>query len=377
MANIIDYLLWRGDIPFNIDPFNEVDGLILAQFGYINLDGIVPYDMSRAVTVGNAYRLYSPENVGEKQRIMSFEQDNRLFRLMAESARFKDILMTGYVNIINSDEELQFSALTFTIGDGTRFIAFRGTDGSVVGWKEDFSISYLQQTPGQLYAVSYLNENFSAGSPPLRIGGHSKGGNLAVYAAAFAKEELRERIAEVYSYDGPGFREEITKSAEYTSAAGKVHSFIPESSVVGMLLSSGITHTIVKSSVSGIMQHLAYNWELIRNRFDRAEELSRSGDIINKTITGWLSDFDDEERRVFTDTLFSVLEAPEKDTLKEVVKGKWAAYSSMFKAVRTLSPEQQSVLKDAVIKIAKSGRNAIMPEREAPAEETPLPGGGN
>ena len=364
MANILDYLQWRGDIPFYADPFNEIDALILSQFGYVPLDGIVPADFSRAISVENAYKYFTPEKIPEAVRFISFEQDNLLFRYMAESERFKNILLTGYVNMIDTAEEVQFSAVTCTIGDGTRFISFRGTDGSVVGWKEDFSIAYLQQTTGQLYSVGYINENFSQSSPPLRIGGHSKGGNLAIYASAFADTRVRSRIMEVYSFDGPGFREEITDSSEYADVSEKVRSFVPESSVVGMLLNNSLPHKIVKSSVNGIMQHLAYNWELLRNRFVCTNELSKSGDLINKTITGWLDNFSDEERKVFTDTLFAVLEAPEKDTLKEILKGKWSAYSSMFKALRTLSPEQQNVLKDAVKKIAKSGKNAIMPDKE-------------
>ena len=370
MANIIDYIQWRGDIPFFADPFNEIDALILSQFGYVPLSGVVPENFSRGVTIEKAYRRYSPADVSPKQRIISFEQDNLLFQLMAESERYKDILLTGYTDIIDTEAEVQFSAVTCTLGDGTRFISFSGTDGSVVGWKEDFSIAYMQQTSGQLYSLNYINSNFTQGSPPLRIGGHSKGGNLAIYASAFASPEIRGRIAEVYSFDGPGFREEITSSDEYNAVLPKVRSFVPETSVVGMLLGNSLSHTIVRSSVNGIMQHLSYNWELMRNRFDRTEELSKSGNIINKTITGWLDDFSDEERRVFTDTLFAVLEAPEKDTLKEIVKGKWSAYSSMFKALKRLSPEQQAVLKDAMKKIAKSGKNAILPEKtpELPLE---------
>ena len=161
MANILDYLQWRGDIPFYADPFNEIDALILSQFGYVPLDGIVPADFSRAISVENAYKYFTPEKIPEAVRFISFEQDNLLFRYMAESERFKNILLTGYVNMIDTAEEVQFSAVTCTIGDGTRFISFRGTDGSVVGWKEDFSIAYLQQTTGQLYSVGYINENFS------------------------------------------------------------------------------------------------------------------------------------------------------------------------------------------------------------------------
>lgn len=362
MGNILDYLDWRGDISFASDGFGEVDGLVLSQFVYVPLDKIVPCGTDMTISISEAYSLYDKETVDEKKKIISFEQDSLLFEKLANSKRFGNIMLSGYVNYIDPEKDVQFSAVTCQIEDGTVFVAFSGTDDTVAGWKEDFNISYMQYTLSQVYSVNYLNEKFRGTSKALRIGGHSKGGNLAVYSSAFCEDSVRNAISEVYSFDGPGFREEITRSEKYIGILPKIKSYVPESSVVGMLLSNSMEHKIVKSTASGLKQHFAYNWELIGNRFILADELSKSGTIIKKAVTGWLEEFSDEDRKTLVDTLFTVLEAPEKDTLKEIVKGKWSAYSSMFRAIRGLSPEQQSVIRDAVKKIAKNGRDAIAEE---------------
>lgn len=362
MADILDYLDWRGDIPFAVSPFNPVDGLILSQFCYIPLKGVVP-DFSGSITIEEAFGVYDAEKVDEKAKIMTFQQDNSLFEKMAKSERFRNIRLTGYADIIEPAEELQFSAVTFLPDDQYAFVSYSGTDGSVAGWKEDFSFSYMDQTAGQSMSIAYLQNYFSGNDRILFLGGHSKGGNLAIYAASFCDSSLRSRIERIYSYDAPGFREEITESAGYQELIPRINSFVPESSVVGMLLNSDTERKIVKSSVNGILQHMSYNWEVRRDEFVMTDELSRSGAFINKAVTSWIDGLSDDDRRTFTEAVFGVLEAPEKDTLREILKGKWAAYSSMFRAIRSMPQDQQTVLKEALKKLAKSGKDAIMPER--------------
>ena len=362
MSDILDYLDWRGDIPFAVSPFNPVDGLILSQFCYIPLTGAVP-DFGETVTLEEAFSRYDPDKVDDKAKIMTFRQDNELFEKMARSDRFRDMRLTGYTDIISSAEELQFSAVTFLPDDDYAFVSFSGTDGTVAGWKEDFSLSYMEKTAGQSLSVEYLRDHFSGNDRRIFIGGHSKGGNLAVYAAAFCGSSISSRIERIYSYDAPGFRDEIIASEEYQSILPRILSFVPESSVVGMLLNSDTERSIVKSSVSGIMQHMSYNWEVKRDSFDMTDEFTRSGTVVNKAITSWIDELSDDDRRTFTEAVFGVLEAPEKDTLKEILKGKWAAYSSMFRALHNMPPEQQTVLKEAVRKLAKSGKDAILPDK--------------
>ena len=363
MANILDYLDWRGDIPFSADPFNEADGLILSQFVYVPLNDIIPPDFGNNITLKEAFEKYDPSAVDEKSKIISFDEDNILFEKMAQSERFGNIRLMGYTENIDPEKETQFKAVTCILENGMFFISYSGTDDTVIGWKEDFNISYMKQTFGQLQAVNYLNDNFK-NKCVIRTGGHSKGGNLAIYASVFCDRNIKNSVAEIYSYDAPGFREEITQSWQYLGMLPKIKSFVPESSVVGMLLNNSMEHKIVKSSAMGIKQHISYNWEILRNRFVLTQELSKSGHIINKALSGWIDDFNDEERKLFTETLFSVLEAPEKDTIKEIAKNKWSAYSAMFRAIRSLSPEQQAVIKDAFKKIAKNGKAALLPDKK-------------
>ncbi len=357
MANILDYLEWRGDVPFSADPFNEIDGFILSQCCYVPLEGVVSGSFSKNIAIHEAYRLYNADSIDKKRKILTFEQDGQLFRRLADSRRFRGTMMCGYVSIVENSEDMQFSALTYRLCDGTDFVAFRGTDGTVVGWKEDFNLSYMQQTSGQQKAISYINEAAAGKDSPLRIGGHSKGGNFAIYSSLFCDESVRERITNIYTYDAPGFREEVLDSEVYKKMMPRIRCYIPQVSIVGMLLGNGCEPIIVKNSAIGIKQHYAYNWELRRNRFLIADRLKKSGDVINKAISGLLEDFSDSERQIFSDALFEILRAPDKETIKEI--NKLRSYPSIIKAISNLRPEQQRVLKEAFKKIAQNGTGAF------------------
>ena len=360
MANILDYLDWRGDVPFSVEPFNEVDGLILAEFGYLPLDGVVPSDFSVRILLRHAYERYQNQLLVDEERPVIFEQDLVLFEKMAKSKRFRNTQITGYRSTKSTQAELQFSAVTFVLDDGKGFVAYRGTDGSVIGWKEDFNLSYMQQTGAQLYALNYLNENQGRFPQYLRVGGHSKGGNLAVYASAFCLPVIRSRIIQVFTYDGPGFREEIVETEQYKSILPRISSYIPESSVIGLLLNNDIAHVIVKSAVSGLMQHFAYNWEVQRNKFVQAEELSRSGAVINQALSGWLDEMNDDERKHLVQAIFDVISASDQETFQEINKHKRTSYTGMLKAVRKLAPEQQKLVLDSIVKVAKNSKDAIL-----------------
>ena len=367
MANIIDYLIWRGDVPMSVDPFNEVDALVLCQFEYIKLDGIVSANLADKISLQDVHRQYSQVSVEKSEQIISYEQDRKLLRLMAESRRFGNIAVSGYVNIVNNTEDLQFSAVTCFLDDGSLFIVFRGTDGSLVGWKEDMMISYLNQTSSQEQAFNYLSKNFMGLNCPIRIGGHSKGGNLSIFSSMKANKSIQDHIINIYSFDGPGFRDEIVASDEYEKIIPKVKSYIPDGSVVGRLLSSGIEHKLVKNSVTGFMQHLAYNWEIERNHFILTDKPSKSGELLNKTISGWLDNYSDEEREKLVDTVFDVLKGDNVNELKGV-KG----YANIIKSISKLPHEKQGVLAGALKKIAVSGKGAIFSKESDKPQEKEL-----
>ena len=187
MANIFDYLEWRGDIPFSTDPFNEVDNLVLAELAYTDFDGVVapqgePVPV-RAVR-DRYFRLHTRAEVRGRRTFTG--PAPLLLDPLADSVRYRDMRIAWYRNHVSVKESVQMAAVTLWPGDGTVYAAFRGTDNTLVGWKEDFTFSYLTETPGQRMAVEYLNERFRDGSLPIRVGGHSKGGNFAVYASVFA-----------------------------------------------------------------------------------------------------------------------------------------------------------------------------------------------
>ena len=357
MANILEYLDWRGDIPFSVSPFNEIDGLILSEFGYMPLEGIVPQGFSLRVSIRTAWEQYRSEEVNEKRRTLTFDQDNAMFEKLADSVRFGNMQLTGYITQLDSDT--QFSALTCFLDDGTTFVAFRGTDNTLVGWKEDMNLSYMQETGSQNIAKTYLSTHFRNHPRPIRVGGHSKGGNLAAYAAAFCEPDVRSHIIAVQTYDAPGFREEIIDTPEYRAVLPKIASFIPESSVIGLLLNNPAEHTIVKSTAAGIMQHLAFSWEVLRDRFVETDELSKSGNLLNKAVSNWISQFEDEERRQLIDSVFGVLEASEADTFREIQQSKLKSVPAMLRAMCNLTPEQQKLLKSALIGMAKSSADAV------------------
>ena len=208
MANMMDYLDWRGDLTFTASGFNEVDNLLFAELVYTSFDGIVTgQSEAEAVTLAEASAVFWEQNSREEilARVSMTKAAPFVLEKMAKTERFRDVKLWGYVNDISEEEQSQFAVMCAGLPDGSIYVSFRGTDNTITGWREDFNMGYLSETPGQLKAVSYVEQMLGEGGRPVRIGGHSKGGNLAVYAAVHCSSGLQDRILAVYSNDGPGF----------------------------------------------------------------------------------------------------------------------------------------------------------------------------
>ncbi|MBR0468652.1 MAG: DUF2974 domain-containing protein [Mogibacterium sp.] len=356
MADIFDYLEWRADVPLSVDPFNEVDNLVLAELAYADFDGILDDSFDR-VPLKNVDEAYFAAH----SRDEAIDSDSHVDRApllmdgMLSGRRFRSTKLTKYVNIVNADKDMQMSAMTFILPDGSAFIAFRGTGSTVVGWKEDFNMSYMPVTEGQRSAVRYLNEIGSKLRRPLRVGGHSKGGNFAVFASAFCDRKVQDRIITVYTNDGPGFRKEIMVEEGYKRVIPKVVSIVPDTSIIGMLLKSGSTHKVIKSSGKGIGQHYAFSWQVERNRFVTAEQ-SDLGLFIKRSQQDWLSKIDDESRESFVNTLFSIFEATGMDTFGEMEDNLFRSAERMLSSIKGLPKERQKELLSIFGELAKSGR---------------------
>ena len=341
MATIFDYLEWRGDVPFSADPFQEVDNLVLAELVYTDFSGIVPSDGTE-ITIQDAFDTYfSTHSREELLADKSFySKCPLLMEEMVKGGRFGEMKLCRYIDEIDVSREAQISAVTFRLSDGTAYVAFRGTDGTLVGWKEDFNLSYQSETEGQRRAIQYLNIVGKELNCPLQVGGHSKGGNLAVYASALCDPAVQEKIVTDYSNDGPGFRQEFANSEAYQHLLPKIVSIIPDTSIIGLLLSSKSTHQVVKSSANGILQHDGLTWQVHRNRFVEAP-LSPTGELIHKTMGAWLEQMDDETRQSFIDTVFFPIEATGMETFGEISDQKWKSVEAMLDAAKQIPKEKQ------------------------------------
>ncbi|MBS7387883.1 MAG: DUF2974 domain-containing protein, partial [Eubacteriales bacterium] len=253
MANIMDYIQWRGDLTFSERPFNEVDGLIFAELSYVDYSNIVPNTVVEGITLKRAaeeYFLKYPDSRG-RLGIVVPDSIHDLLRAAGNSERFGSVVLSGYVAETSEEKEEQFSAVTFTIGDGIRCIAFRGTDDTIVGWKENFNMCYMFPVPAQSDAANYLNMVAADWNKDLIITGHSKGGNLAVYAAAYCLPEAQEHITAVYNFDGPGFPTSQITLENYGRIRGLMTTLLPEADIVGILLDHEDQYHAVKSNAVG------------------------------------------------------------------------------------------------------------------------------
>jgi len=364
MANIEDYLDWRGDIDFDTDPFNEVDNLILAELSYTDFEGIIGKKVQSyeaAVPIADVCEKYFSIHTKQEleERVAFYKRTPLLLEKLAVSKRFADMRVTGYVNSTSDENSLQMSATTFYVGDGTVYVAFRGTDTSLAGWREDFNLSFLEETPGQKMAVKYMNRSFRYCELPIRVGGHSKGGNFAVYASAFCDKSIRKRILKVYSNDGPGFLKSTTERKGYREIVGRIHSYMPEESIVGVLLSNEVEHIPIKSSGTGIGQHDALTWQVIRNHFVYADRLTDETVIFDKTMQEWLGDMTDDDRKLFVNMIFSVLDATGAHTYSDLYKDKMGSLAAATRAIANVPKEKQKEFTDMVKKLLRTSGKVI------------------
>ncbi len=320
MANIMDYLDWRGDLSLCTDPFNEVDNYICSQLGTPDFSLIIP-ENEREITLKDAVSFYTSlwGERGDKLGVLASPMVLPLLRKCVDTVRFGQVKLSHFVNIVDEDSVEQFSAVCVHLCDGSCYIAFRGTDDSIMGWKEDFLLSVLDQVPAQKDALEYLQKVASEVEGELILGGHSKGGNLAVYAAINAPEEIQARIADVYNNDGPGFRESVMHTPGYERMETRLHTILPQHSVVGVLLEQTGHPSIVKSSRAGAESHDGFNWAVLGTRFVREKEFSRSSNALHEAVERAIAGKNQQERREFVDAFFDLLGSTGARTLTELL----------------------------------------------------------
>lgn len=318
MADMFDYLAWRGDLSFSQVPPGPADALIFSALSYIDLGGIVPATPHGWVRLEQAALEFLADPLAHQK--VRVDQDMELLAAAAATARFRSVGVSNYQDIFIPEEDTQFSAVTFYLDDGSAFLAFRGTDNTLVGWKEDFNMTFLESIPAQRLARKYTADFAAASRAPLYLGGHSKGGNLAIYAAAMSESAVQRRICQVYNHDGPGFMAHILKDPGYLAIVPKIRTYVPQSSVFGLLLDREEPHTVIRSRQLGLMQHDPYTWEVMGAGFVTVEGLTADSRFLDKTFKTWLAGMDAEERNAFFDSVFELLMVDDTSRPRDILR---------------------------------------------------------
>lgn len=358
MANIIDYVLWRGDIPVSQVPLGEVDALVLSYLAYMPFDQMMEQGFYiKEALLADAAAYFLAHGLSSTCMMESGKEDCRLLEAIVDSERFGTMRVTGFVNSYDRAKEEQFAAVTFVPESGPAFIAFRGTDGTVVGWKEDFNMSFEREVPAQRAALAYVQEAAEALMMPVILGGHSKGGNLAVYAAAFAAQDVQKRIACVYNFDGPGFNEEVIALPQFREIDMRVHTFVPQSSVIGMLLWHAEPFAVIRSDANGLFQHNPYTWQVMGGRMITLEERTRESRLAEETIKHWLTGLSADTREQVIDGIYSVLSASDGQNVSDLFEAR--NVRAILRAVGDMDEETKDVITGAFRRLGSSLKETI------------------
>lgn len=342
-TTVTDYLTWRGDIPFSVDPFNEVDNLVLCIISYLDFSRF-PELLTRNPKEAAALEdICARLTEADDQLGLSQLSYIPVARQAAACERFAGTKMFAFED--RSDAQTQFAAVSFLLPDKSVFVAFRGTDTSLVGWKEDFNMSYLEAVPAQVRAAEYTAEIAQVCRwHKLRIGGHSKGGNLSVYAAVKAPAAVQDRIVQVYNNDGPGFAKPLVGTPEHTRVADRILTVVPQSSVVGQLLEHEQNVEIVRSDAEGMLQHDGFSWQVVGDHFIHLDGFSREGKVIDETLESWEGSLSPKQREAFADALYTVLTASGAKTLSDLNGDKLKSAVTMLKTYSNLDRETRQLL---------------------------------
>ena len=352
MPNIFDYLNWRGDLSFKKDKINEVDSIILARFSYLPFKDI---DMEKICSISE---------ISNKMKDLSLDKfiwkdDKEFIIKLGQTNRYKDLIVTDYKEIMDLEAQKQFAAVVIWLPRGYKYISYRGTDMSLVGWKEDFNMSFMQNIPSQLEAVKYLNDIGSRYRGKFIIGGHSKGGNLAVYASMFCKNRIKKKIVEIINADGPGFDESIFNTENYLKILEKVNTYIPQSSIIGRLLEHDEDYEIIHSTQKGIMQHDIYSWQVCGTQLTRIPNLTKDSQFVDKVVRDWLKNTTPEQRKNFVNIVYDVLIATEAKSVHDFGIDTVKKITTVIKSYKNIDKEERTEIEKTIKLMFSSAINAM------------------
>ncbi|MBF0787192.1 MULTISPECIES: DUF2974 domain-containing protein [unclassified Streptococcus] len=311
MPNLLQYIEEVAYYNFYDLPLNRLDILALTEISYLPFNELVTSDFTTANTLRLDHLAEQFEATYQKRDTPNLSvtvTPNRLqlLQLLKETKRFKAIKAFAYVDDYDKKEEKQFAAITYKIGQDKLVTIFRGTDDTIIGWKEDFHMTYMVEIPAQQSATEYLKNIMDISNQTLYVAGHSKGGNLAIYASSQMNTKDQERITQIIAYDSPGVHSSVITSSGYLAIKNRIQSIIPQNSIVGMLLETPEHAEIVESKAFGLLQHISFTWEIEGHDFKLAPALTENSVQIDETLKTWTANLNDEELKRFFDLLFGI-----------------------------------------------------------------------
>lgn len=344
MSTIFDYLKEVTYDSIYDRPFKELDVLALTELTYLPFGHIVP----QGDTTGIPVRLSDAmELIDRTTDFIVSNQHLQLVDELATSKRFKNIKLLNYVDEYDPDVQKQFAAMTYRLSLDAYLVVFRGTDDTLIGWKEDFHMTYMDHVPAQRRAASYLQhvmKEFPKGR--FMVAGHSKGGNLAAYACTYLPDYLFERVDAIYCYDAPGLNKAIIETEGYQRVAHLIHRFVPQGSIVGMMLEVPEPATIVKSrAFGGFAQHDAFTWMVEKDTFVTLDQTSPDSQQTDETLKQWVREVPDSQLKKFFDTFFGLFLDAGITSINDLMDLKnFSKIKEIFQNAQDLDPTEREML---------------------------------
>ena len=348
MKNMLDYIKEFGHVSFEERAFSEIDALVLTELEYLPLEKVVPSDENgeNFVTVKEIaeYMQEHKQELFAENPMMMTEERHEVSQVIADAPRFQSLKFFGVVSEWDKDTTKQFAAVTVEVEPSVRLVVFRGTDETLIGWKEDFLMTYSPLVAAQTDAKEYLAKQASLWGGDLMISGHSKGGNLAIYAAATQEEDVQLRIVDIFCFDSPGLYRPVLETKGYQNIVPLAMRYIPQDSLVGLMLESEVPYVIVKSNATGAMQHSAMTWEIEDGQFIKMEKLTKNSQLNDQTFKKWTESVSDEELELFWNVFFELLFSVGIDTVNDLY-GQFMHYVQEFlKAAGNMDEEKRELL---------------------------------
>lgn len=349
---------------FREKPFSVVDSTVLSQLTYLDMSGVVPgIGNKNPVTVSQLYRA---ECFTEYVENTIFPKQNRqLLNALCASPRFRDIKINYYIDSSDEIEEKQFAAMTFFLPGGEIYVAYRGTDSTINGWKEDFNMFFMDTIPGQLSAARYLKWVAARTTQPIYVGGHSKGGNLAMYSASFVDKKIQDRIITVFNHDGPGLTKGAMAKPEFSDITDRINITLPHSSLIGLIFCHG-NYTVVESKRIGIMQHDLYSWEIRDGSFIYEKEVKPGGNKIVDSVYDLMETLSEEDRQLFVDTVFEIINSAGASTFSEFPALAIKSRDKIMQTMKNIEPETAETVKNILAEfiVISARKTFTLPENE-------------